>query len=107
MAHRNNVLLAHATPIARLASIYRWGLNPAFSQGALKCVWLHTPGRSPWAAVHVARRHNVAASAVVVLRVLVARRWLRRNRRGVWTCNRIIPASCFVCVRPAVFRVPA
>src|SRR5438105_192806 len=101
------VLLAHATPVGRLASIYRGGLNPAYSRGRLSAVWLHTPGRSAWATAHVAERHQVDPARVVVLRVLVPRSWLRRNRRGVWTCNRIIPASCFVSVRPGAFAVPA
>jgi hypothetical protein len=102
------VLLAHATPLSRLASIYRFGLNPAFARGALRVVWLHTPGRSSWACAHVAACHQVAPSAVVVLRLLVPRSWLRRNRRGVWVCSRVIPASRFVCVRPADgFAVPA
>ena len=101
------VLLAHATPLARLASIYRFGLNPAYSRGALPVVWLHSPGRSPWAAGHVAARHRVAPGSVCVLRVLVPRAWLRRNRRGVWVCPRVIPASCFVSVRPGAFAVPA
>ncbi len=101
------ILLAHATPLSRLSSIYRWGLNPAFARGRLAVVWLHAPSRSSWAIPHVADRHNVPEGEVALIRVAVPRSWIRRNRRGVWTCDRIIPASCFVSVRPGAFAVPA
>ncbi len=101
------VLLAHATLLPRLASIYRWGINPAYARGRLPVVWLHSPGRSAWASAHVAERHSADPASVVVVRVLVPRRWLVRRARGVWTCSRVIPASCFVSVRPGAFAVPA
>jgi hypothetical protein len=35
---------------------------------------------------------------VVVLTVNVPRSWLRRNRRGLWTCDRDIPPARIVAV---------
>jgi hypothetical protein len=90
------MLLRHATPARNLDSIRRRGLLTAMSRGALPLIWLHAPGASLWAVPHVSRRHGVPAEAVVVLTVNVPRSWLRRNRRGLWTCDRDIPPARIV-----------
>ena len=61
-------------------------------------VWLHTPGRTPWAVLHVVERHGVALADVILLDVQVPRSWLQRAERGLWTCDRVIaPARLRVC----------
>ena len=90
------MLLRHATPARNLDSIRRRGLLTAMSRGALPLIWLHAPGASLWAVPHVSRRHGVPAEAVVVLTVNVPRSWVRRNRRGLWTCDRDIPPARIV-----------
>lgn len=71
--------LRHATPRKNLPSILKDGLLTARSQGRLPAVWVHSASLSPWALMHVARRHDCPAEDVVVLEVLVPRTWLRRH----------------------------
>jgi hypothetical protein len=59
-------------------------------------VWLHTPGRIPWAVLHVVRRHGVALTDVIVLDVQVPRSWLQHAGRGLWTCDRVIAPGTVV-----------
>jgi hypothetical protein len=94
------VSLAHATSIARLPSIYRQGLSPAYSRGAAKLVYLHSPSQSPWALKHCAARHGVPEGEMVLIRVRVPRSWLRRLRRGRYGCPVVIPPAYFVAVAP-------
>jgi hypothetical protein len=41
--------------------------------------------------LHVVKRHGGKVEDVVILEVEVPRRWLRRNRRGLWFSKRDIP----------------
>lgn len=79
------MILYHATPKANLDSIQQHGLNPDFSKGAEKVIWLHTASRREWAILHTQRRHNLQLSEVLVLRVDVPRSKLKRRWRGLWT----------------------
>jgi hypothetical protein len=99
MSTSTKCVVRHATPLRNVRSILRRGLLPSRALGRLRAVWLHTPGRTGWAIPHVAQRHHVAASAVAVLTLEVPRSWLRRNRRGCWTCASVIPPSLIVSVR--------
>jgi hypothetical protein len=94
------VVLRHATPRSRLRSILSAGLWPTFARSTCKVVWLHTPCRSAWALPHVASRHGCALADVALITLAVPRSWLRRNRRGVWVCDRVVPPSCIVSVNP-------
>jgi hypothetical protein len=85
-----SMLLQHATPRNNLRSIFRIGLQPGLARGKLRAVWLHTVAKSSWAVKHVSKRHDVEEENVVVLIVKVPRSMLRRNRRGVWYCPRLI-----------------
>jgi hypothetical protein len=104
MSH--SIVLAHTLPAHRLRSVLANGLLPALSRGARKVLWLHSFGRSSWAKDHVSGRHSVELDQVVRLRVRVPRCWLTRtNRKGVWTCARVIPPSMimsFTLARPAL-----
>jgi hypothetical protein len=89
------MLLRHATPARNLPSIVRLGLLTSKSKGRLKVVWLHTPARSWWAAVHTVKRHGGRIENVVVIELSVPRSWLRRNRKGVRYSVKDIPPACF------------
>ena len=90
----------HATLCRHLASILAEGLDPARARDAALLVWLHTPGRTPWAVLHVVRRHRVTLADVILLDVHVPRQWLQRAASGLWTCDRTIaPARLRVGVR--------
>jgi hypothetical protein len=65
-------------------AISRAGLLASKSKGRLAVVWLHAPGKTAWAALHTVRRHGGRVEGVIVLELDVPRRWLRRNRRGLW-----------------------
>jgi len=82
----------HATPRRNLPSIFRSGLNPTLARGKKKAVWLHTSTQTCWAILHVARRHHTPADEIVVLTLRVRRATVRRtNRKGIWTCEQVIP----------------
>jgi glyoxylase-like metal-dependent hydrolase (beta-lactamase superfamily II) len=53
-------------------------------------VWLHTPGQTPGAVLHVVERHGVLLADVMLLDVQVPRSWLWRAGQGLWTCDRVI-----------------
>jgi hypothetical protein len=87
------MLLRHATLIRNLPAIERRGLLCSKSKGRRPFVWLHSPAKSFWAALHTVRRHGGRAEAVVILLVDVPRAWLRRNRKGLWYSFHDIPAD--------------
>jgi hypothetical protein len=87
------MLIRHATPRKNLSSIRKGGLLTSKSKGKLPAVWLHAMGKTPWAILHVAKRHKARAESVIVLEISVPRRWLRRARRGLWYCLRDVPPS--------------
>ena len=76
-------ILLHATIRRNLPSIWKLGISPAFSQGARAECWFCTRSRRAWAVQHVADRHDVPLSEVVVFRVSVPRSRLVAPPRGV------------------------
>jgi hypothetical protein len=92
------MILRHATPRRNLPSIKRLGLLAAKSQGKLKVVWLHSASKTPWALLHVVKRHGGRVEDVVVIEVDVPRGWLRRSRKRLWNAPRDIPPARFVRV---------
>jgi hypothetical protein len=86
--------LRHATPSRNLASIRRRGLLCFKSQGRLPAVWLHAPGKTSWALLHIVKRHGGRVEEVIVLEVNVPAHWLRHSpRRGLWYVRREIPPA--------------
>jgi hypothetical protein len=96
----------HATLHQHLASILAEGLDPTHATTLPPLVWLHTPGQTPWAVLHVVRRHGVALTDVIVLDVQVPRQWLQHAERGLWTCDRVI-APARLCVGASGYDVAA
>ena len=84
--------LRHATPLANMDSIVDEGLAPmyAVTDSDKKYIWLHTPGRTPWALAHTSRRKQTRKEEIVILEVSVPRRWLTRAWPGIWKCPRVI-----------------
>ncbi len=52
------MLLRHATLRNNLESIQRSRLLGRKSKGNLKVVWTHRSSKTPWALLHVAKRHG-------------------------------------------------
>lgn len=86
------VTLRHATPRRNVRSILGRGLLPAMAKGKLAAVWLHVASekKTAWARAHVAKRHRVPVSQVVILEVRVPRSALRRRKSGIWTTATVI-----------------
>ena len=78
------MLLRHATLRRNMPSVQARGLLCPKSQGKLPVVWLHASCKTAWAALHTVKRHGGRVEGVIVLELDVPRRWLRRNRRGLW-----------------------
>ncbi len=87
------MILRHATPRQNLSGIRQAGLLCGKSRCRLPVVWLHSPGRSSCAVLHVAKRHRVTVEEVAVLEISVPRSWLRCSpRRGLLVCPRDVPS---------------
>ena len=89
------MLLRHATLRRNLPGISRNGLLCSKSRGRRKVVWLHSPSKTPWAILHVVKRHRGRAEEVVIIEVEVPRIWLRRNRKRLWYSQLDIPPDRF------------
>lgn len=74
----------HATPAENLPSILRRGLLKARSKGRLKAVWAVPAAGIPWACMHVAWKHGVPITDVVVIEMDVPKSWLRRSQRNLY-----------------------
>ena len=86
-------LLRHATLARNLPAILRAGLLCRKSRGKKPVVWACSPGKTPWACLHVVRRHGGKAQEVVVLEISVPRAWLKRHggaAKGLWYSTRDI-----------------
>lgn len=81
------MILFHATPKANLDSIRENGINPAFSQGKRKAVYLHTASKRAWAILHTASRHQIPAEEVAILQVKIPRSRVTRRWRSIWTTD--------------------
>jgi hypothetical protein len=60
------MIIRHATPARNVASIRRPGLLASRALGRLAAVWTHTPNRTAWAVLHVAKRHAARAESVLL-----------------------------------------
>ena len=94
-------ILLHVSVRRNLASIWKLGISPAFSQGARAECWFCSRSKRAWAVAHVAERHDVPLSEVVVFRVSVPRARLVPRRRGVWTCATVVKSIVSVAVPAA------
>jgi hypothetical protein len=95
------MLLRHATLAKNLPGILRAGLLCSKSKGKKAVVWACAPGKTPWACLHVVRRHGGKAQEVVVLEIDVPRKWLKRHggaAKGLWYCGRDIAPQRIVRV---------
>ena len=79
------MLLRHATLLRNLPGIERRGLLCCKSRGRLPVVWLHTPAKSFWAALHTIKRHGGRAEAVLILLVDVPGPGCGRTARACGT----------------------
>ena len=77
------------------------GIDPAFSLGQRVECWFCKPSLRQWAIEHVAERHGVPVSEVVVIRVKLPRNQLTFRWPGVFTCPRVVRSLMSVAV-PAV-----
>ena len=98
--------LYHATLKSNLDSITEKGINPEFSKGAEKVIWLHTAGRTEWAILHTLKRHRCSIDAVVILTVNVPRSQLRRRWRGLWTTTETLKAFVSITEAEAFAETP-
>ncbi len=91
-------MLLHVSIRRNLSSIWRLGISPAFAQGARAECWFCSRSKRAWAIQHVAERHDVPLSEVVVFRVNVPRSRLVSRRRGLWTCDTVVKSILSVAV---------
>lgn len=90
------MLVRHATPRRNLPSIRKGGLKTAKSKGKLKVVWVHTPGRTPWAVLHTEMRHKVQGKDIVVIEIRLPRSALKKRGKGLWYTLKDVATATFV-----------
>ncbi len=84
--------LYHVTSRSNQESIDATGLDPAKAcHGVEKAVWLVSQSVVPWAIAHTAAKPGRGGVAdLVVYTVDVPRVDLKRFRRGIWRCYRVV-----------------
>jgi hypothetical protein len=93
----------HLTPVYRVASILERGLDPTLSVGVRPRVWLASYSKVAWVRLHLMARHPAVGHNWVLLTVHVPRYWLTRVRRGIYTCDRLIPPErIYRCADPSL-----
>jgi len=82
----------HVTHMGCVASIIENGLDPAYSNGKIKAVWLADSKRLHWAIAHVAAKHNDIIADLWVAVVHVDPRDLKRFRwPGIYLAEFNVP----------------
>lgn len=84
----------HVTPNYNLYGIDRKGLLTAFSKNLRNAIFVVKRSYIDWAITHVALRHGVAESALVVLGVQVGANQFRKLVDGVYYCKSDIAREC-------------
>lgn len=64
--------LYHVTHRRNIASIRRVGVDPAFSRGRMRCVYVVRGDRIGWAVAHCIARHDWTPKSLVVLEVVTS-----------------------------------
>lgn len=88
------VHLYHVTPTKNVLSILTRGLDPEFSRGKRKTVWVCEYPKLHWALAHVSYKHETAVSDLTVfmfskdINDVIKTAW-----RGVYNYNGIITVS--------------
>lgn len=94
-----DMIFYHVTPRWNIKSIENTGLRPCFAVGKTQAVYLVTESNLRWAIEHTRKRFSTSHSNIVVITVVIPRRWalagkikpLRRLGRGFWMCMVDIP----------------
>lgn len=71
-------------------SVIRSGLDPRYSRRPFKAVWLCTAHQLSNVFRHLMASHRLPRERFRTFAVDVPRAWLRRRRRGIYTCTRKI-----------------
>jgi len=93
--------LYHVSPGRNYASILKNGVLMRKARGPFARIWLCTADRLIWALDHVSAHHGLASPQMCVFEVTVARRKIRRYRRGVYLCKTDIRPDQITVVREA------
>ena len=94
--------LIHVTSKPNLDSIKANGLDPQFATMKRRAVWGVSPSNEAWAVAHTLGKKRARGLSIhdhVTIEIEVPRSWLRRHKRGVWYCDRVITADRFVEIR--------
>lgn len=91
MTTKYDRVLYHVTPNHNIGSIYESGLNPLYSTGMIKAVWMVTKRNILWAIAHCSARHSVSADDLVVFTVPAdGYTIVRFPTTGLYYCKQVI-----------------
>ena len=94
--------LVHVTDGANLPSIMESGLDPSLATGKRQAVWFLSPSLEGWGLVHTIAKPRAKGRTIqdhIVLEVNIPRSWLKRYRRGIWYCERVVPSSRIAVIK--------
>lgn len=84
-------VLYHITPSENVASIYESGLQPSYSTGFMKSVWLVNKRNIVWALAHCSNRHSVSVDNLSVTTINTDdQKIVRFATSGLFYCKHII-----------------
>lgn len=84
-------VLYHVTPASNLASIYESGLQPNYSEGLMKVVWLVGKRNIVWAIAHCSNRHSESVDNLAVMTIPIDdQKIVRFATSGLFYCKHII-----------------
>lgn len=84
-------VLYHITPSENVSSIYESGLQPSYSTGFMKAVWLVGKRNIVWALAHCSNRHGTSVDNLCVMTVVTDNQKVTRfATSGLFYCKDII-----------------
>lgn len=76
--------LYHVTPVENIASVLRFGVDPAFSQSHPERVYLVQRDALHWAIQHISKKHDTPIERLAVFRCYGGKRCKRLSAYGLW-----------------------
>ncbi len=96
-------VLYHVTPAENARSIEASGIDPKYSRGKMRAVWLVNKGNILWSVAHVSSQHHAPVDELVICACLIDWSDMKRmNRVGFYYTYEIVIVES---ISPAIFFI--
>lgn len=89
----NRLVLFHVTHRLRINHVLANGLNPKYSRGRKKRVWLCAPAMLGWVCRHLGDQRRWSIEDMRVVQVVMDAAEVRKIRPGIFTSYIVIPSD--------------